>query len=143
MVETGGLTQAIAAPADKIVAALLDFDSYPEWSDNMLAVRVMERDDEARPLLVRFVVDAKVRKVRYTSRYRYDLPHGFSWHMEHGDLKSLSGSYRFEPHADGRTDVTIDIAFEVGFYVPGPIKRVIRDQALRNSMQELRERVGA
>jgi uncharacterized membrane protein len=143
MAETGGLTDTIDAPVDKIVEALLDFDSYPEWQGAMLETTVKERDDEGRPSVVEFYVDAKIRKVRYTSGYTYDLPNGFSWQQISGDLKDNQGSYSFTPREDGATEVTVDITFEIGFFVPGPMKNLIRDQSLKNSMRELRKRVGA
>jgi hypothetical protein len=30
---------------------------------------------------------------------------------------------------------------EVGFFVPGPMKKLIRDQSLKNSLRELKKRV--
>ncbi|WP_375490145.1 SRPBCC family protein [uncultured Jatrophihabitans sp.] len=136
--ETGGLTATVAAPPDVVLAALLDVESYPSWQTIMKSCVVRERDTAGRPLLVDFTVDAKVRTVRYTSRYSYDLPQSFRWTMAHGDLKRNDGRYRLTPRADGGTDVTVDIWFEVGFYVPGPVKALIRDQSLRNSVRELR-----
>jgi len=38
--------------------------------------------------------------------------------------------------------VSIDISTEVGFFVPGPMKKLIRDQSLKNSMRDLKKRVG-
>lgn len=136
--EQGGRRDTVDAPLEEVVAALLDFERYPQWSSTFAQVRVLERDAEGRGALVAFAVDAKVRRVRYTSRYEYDLPHGFRWHMEHGDVKALRGGYTFAPLDAARTDVTVSIEFDVGFYVPGPVKKVIRDQALRTSVQELR-----
>ena len=95
--ETGGRTDTIDAPVDKIVDALLDFDSYPEWSANMPEVRGLDRDADDRPSLVEFHVDAKVRRIRYVARYTYDLPDGFDWEMVEGDVKALRGGYRFVP----------------------------------------------
>jgi hypothetical protein len=43
---------------------------------------------------------------------------------------------------DGSTDVTVDIVAEVGFFVPGPMKKLIREQSLKNSIRELKKRVG-
>jgi hypothetical protein len=88
-------------------------------------------------------VDAKIRKVDYIVRYSYDLPHGLRWEQESGDLKENTGKYTFEPRDDGSTDVTVDIVAEVGFFVPGPMKKLIRDQSLKNSMRELKKRVEA
>ncbi len=140
-VESGGLRAVVDAPLEDIVAALLNFESYPQWQAIMKACTVLERDDEGRGSVVEFRVDAKVRTVRYVSRYAYDLPSGFSWDLVSGDLKRNSGRYAFAAREDGGTDVTIAIYFEAGFFVPGPLKNAIRDRSLHNSIRELRRRV--
>jgi hypothetical protein len=103
---------------------------------------VLDRDDEGRGSRIRMKVDAKVRKVEYIVKYAYDLPNGFSWEQESGDLKENTGKYTFQPRDDGGTDVTVDIVAEVGFFVPGPMKKLIREQSLKNSLRELKKRVG-
>jgi uncharacterized membrane protein len=139
--DSAGLTDVINAPVDKIVDALTDFDTFPEWQGAVLECEVLERDADGRGSLVRMKVDAKVRKVEYVVRYAYDLPVGLSWNQESGDLKENTGNYTFASRDDGSTDVTVDIVAEVGFFVPGPMKKLIRDQSMKNSMRELKKRV--
>ena len=67
--------------------------------------------------------------------------HGFSWVQESGDFKEYTATYEFTPRADGGTDVTVDIVAEVGFFVPGPMKKLIKDQSLKNALRELKKRV--
>ena len=141
MAETGGLTEVIAAPPDKIIDALLDFESYPDWQGSIMECEVLDRDGDGRASRVRMKVDAKIRKVEYIVKYSYDLPNALSWDQESGDLKDNHGRYTFAPREDGSTDVSVDITFEIGFFVPGPMKNLIRDQSLKNSMRELRKRV--
>ena len=141
MAGEAGLTDTISAPVDKIIAALTDFESFPEWQSAAMECEVLERDDEGRGLRIRMKVDAKIRKVEYIVRYTYDLPNGFSWEQESGDLKENTGVYKFAPQDDGSTDVTVDIVAEVGFFVPGPMKNLIREQSLKNSLRELKKRV--
>jgi uncharacterized membrane protein len=136
-----GLTQTINAPADKIIAALTDFDTFPDWQAAVLECEVLERDDEGRGSLIRMKVDAKIRKVDYIVRYTYDLPNTISWDQVSGDLAENRGQHTFTPREDGGTDVTVDIVAEVGFFVPGPMKKLIREQSLKNSIRELRKRV--
>ena len=124
----------IQASPDDIVKALLDFESYPAWQSSVLGCTVKERDDEGRGTLIEMYVDAKVRKIRYTVRYFYDLDRGrFGFDYVEGDLKNCAGRYRLTPQATGGgTEVSIDITTEVGFFLPGPMMRLIRDQALKN-----------
>ncbi|HKC28092.1 MAG TPA: SRPBCC family protein [Jatrophihabitans sp.] len=138
-----GLTDVIDAPADKIIEALTDFGSFPEWQAAVLECEVLERDDEGRGSLVRMKVDAKVRKVEYVVRYAYDLPNSLSWEQVSGDLKENTGKYTFTPREDGGTAVSVDIVAEVGFFVPGPMKKLIREQSLKNSLRELKKRVSS
>jgi uncharacterized membrane protein len=140
--ESTGLTATVNAPVDKIVEALTSFETFPDWQGAVMECEVLERDDEGRGSLVRMKVDAKVRKVDYVVRYSYDLPNGLSWAQTSGDLKENTGKYAFSPRDDGGTDVTVDIVAEVGFFVPGPMKKLIREQSLKNSIRELKKRVG-
>lgn len=140
--DSTGLTEVVNAPVDKIVEALTSFETFPEWQGAVIECEVLERDDEGRGSLVRMKVDAKVRKVEYVVRYSYDLPHSLSWEQVSGDLKENTGRYTFAPRDDGSTDVTVDIVAEVGFFVPGPMKKLIREQSLKNSIRELQKRVG-
>ena len=141
--DTDAYTDVLNAPQDKIVAALTDFEHYTEWQSGMLECTVKERDEEGRGSLVELYVDAKIKKIRYTTRYWYDLDEGrLGFDLVDGDLKECTGRYRFEPQDDGSTRVSIDITTEVGFFVPGPMKKLIRDQSLKNSMRDLKKRVG-
>ena len=139
--DSTGLTDVVNAPADKIIEALTDFESFPSWQAAVLECEVLDRDAEGRGSRIRMKVDAKIRKVDYIVAYTYDLPNGFSWEQESGDLKENTGKYTFTPRADGGTDVTVDIVAEVGFFVPGPMKKLIREQSLKNSLRELKKRV--
>ena len=142
MADETALTDVIAAPPDKIIEALTDFETFPDWQAAVMECEVLERDAEGRGSLVRMKVDAKIRKVDYVVRYSYDLPHALSWEQVSGDLKENTGNYTFAPREDGGTDVTVDIVAEVGFFVPGPMKKLIREQSLKNSLRELKKRVG-
>jgi uncharacterized membrane protein len=140
--DSTGLTEVVNAPVDKIVDALTSFETFPEWQGAVMECEVLERDDEGRGSLVRMKVDAKVRKVEYVVRYSYDLPNSLRWEQVSGDLKENTGKYTFASRDDGSTDVTVDIVAEVGFFVPGPMKKLIREQSLKNSIRELKKRVG-
>jgi uncharacterized membrane protein len=141
--DSTGHTDVIAAPADKIIDALTDFDTFTDWQAAVLECEVLERDASGRGSLVRMKVDAKIRKMDYVVRYTYDLPNSLGWDQVSGDLKENTGTYSFSPRDDGSTDVTVDIVAEVGFFVPGPMKKLIRDQSLKNSFRELKKRVEA
>jgi uncharacterized membrane protein len=139
--DSTGHSGTVQAPPDKIIDALTDFESFPQWQAAIIECEVLDRDEEGRGSRVRMKVDAKVRKVEYIVQYSYDLPNGLSWEQESGDLKENTGKYTFTANDDGSTEVTVDIVAEVGFFVPGPMKKLIREQSLKNSLRELKKRV--
>ncbi len=142
--ETGGVRATIAAPRERIVDVLLDFDAYPRWQTTVVECQVLERDEHGRGSLVETLIDARIRRVRYVARYEYALPGELTWARTSGDLKDISSRCTFAATGDGNaTDVTVDIAFDAGFYVPRPVKALIRDQSLRLWLRELRGRVEA
>jgi len=138
-----GLTQNVNAPVEKIFETLTDFESFPDWQAAIIEAEILDRDDQGRGTRIRMKVDAKVKKVGYIVKYDYsNAPNGFSWDQESGDLTENRGVYTFAAKDDGSTDVTVDIVAEVGFFVPGPMKKLIREQSLKNSIRELKRRVG-
>lgn len=142
MSDSDGRTELIQAPVADIVAALLDFENYPQWQTGVLECTVQEHDEQQRGRLVAFHVDAKVRRVRYLARYFYDLEQGrLGWDYVSGDLKNCTGRYQLSPQTPNATRVSINIVTELGFFLPRPVMKVVRDQALKNSMRDLKRRV--
>ena len=140
--DSAGLTDIIQAPPDKIIDALTDFESFPEWQAAVLECEVLDRDDEGRGSRVRMKVDAKVRKVEYIVRYHYDLPNGLGWEQESGDLKENTGEYTFVATRRRRAPRSPSTSSpRSASSCPGPMKKLIRDQSLKNSLRELKKRV--
>lgn len=109
----------------------------------MLGCEVLERDADGRGSLVRMKVDAKVHKIEYIVRYSYDLPNSFGWKQVSGDLAENTSKYTISPRGDGSTDVTLDIVSRSASSSPGPVQKLIRDQAMKNSLRELKRHLGA
>ena len=141
MADTDAYSDVVNAAREDIIAALLDFDSYTTWQNGVLECNVKERDAEGRGSLVEMYVDAKIKKLRYTVRYRYDLPNSLGWDYVGGDLKECQGTYTFTEKDPHTTEVSIDLETDPGFFVPGPMKKLIKDQSIKNSMRDLKKRV--
>lgn len=131
----------IEAGVDEIFAVATDFEAYPEWNANIKEVEIKERDGEGRGSKVWYRVDAKVREVTYTLAYDYsDAPQAFSWDLEDGDVKKLSGSYSFDPFEDV-TEVTYSTEIDPGFPIPGFLRRQAEKQIVRGALDDLKKRV--
>jgi ribosome-associated toxin RatA of RatAB toxin-antitoxin module len=140
--DTGRHSQLIAAPAPRIRQILLDFGAYPGWQAGVAECRVLE--STAEHWIVETVVDVKLSRVRYVARYRVEGGDAgdwdtLRWDYVRGDLKDLRGRYTLRPQGPQTTLVTVDIAFDLGFFLPGPIKNTIRDRSVRTSLESLRK----
>lgn len=131
-------TTEIDASIDDCCAVLLDFDRYPQWSGPTTATRIVERDSDGRARRVEMTLDMKIRNVRYVLEYTYELPDRARWRLVEGDVAGIEGSYLFERIDDTHTRATCRQAVDLGFWVPGPLRRLIERQALRDSVLEFK-----
>jgi uncharacterized membrane protein len=131
----------IDAGAEACFAALLEYESFPDWQRAVKSVTVLSRDDEGRGRDVEFRIDAKVKEVRYVLRYSYEPPHRIAWEYVEGDVKDVSGEFLLDDAGAGRTRATYRIGLDAGVWMPGPIKKVLTDQVMKGAVDDLARRV--
>ncbi len=135
-------SEVLDAEPIRCFEAVAAFETYPEWMTTFKSVRVLERDEQGRGVVVEFRIDAKLREVRYVLRHHFVVPERISWDYLEGDAKGIDGGWRFEDAGAGRTRCTYSVSFDVGGFVPGSVKRALAEQAVRSSLQALAARVG-
>ena len=121
--------------------ALLDYESFPEWQRAVKSVEVVTRDRAGRGEEVAFEIDAKVKTVRYRLRYSYEPPHRITWDYLGGDVKDVDGELVLEDQGDGTTLATYSLALDPGVWMPGPLQKVLNDQVMKGSVEDLKRRV--
>jgi uncharacterized membrane protein len=131
----------IDAPPEDCFAALLDYEGFPDWQSAVKSIEVLSRDDAGRGRDVEFHIDAKVREVRYVLRYSYDPPGWIGWDYVEGDVKDVGGEFLLEEAGDGRTRATYRIDLDPGLWLPGPLKKVLTDQVMKDAVEDLKRRV--
>jgi ribosome-associated toxin RatA of RatAB toxin-antitoxin module len=131
----------IEAEPDVCFDAITDYETFPEWQAAVKEVDVLSVDDEGRGRDVRFHIDAKVRQVSYTLRYSYERPHLITWDYVEGDVKSVDGEFSFEDQGDGTTRATYSLDINPGVWLPGPVKKMLTDQVMKRSVEDLKRRV--
>jgi ribosome-associated toxin RatA of RatAB toxin-antitoxin module len=136
-------THSVLIDAEPAVCfdAITAYETFPEWQAAVKAVDVLSRDKDGRGRDVRFDIDAKVREVSYTLRYSYEPPHLITWDYVDGDVKSVDGEYVFEDQGDGTTRATYSLDIDPGVWLPGPVKRMLTDQVMKRSVEDLKRRV--
>lgn len=139
MTDTASETITIAAPATRVWEIIADIERYPEWVDDVTEARVVERDDEGRPLNVEFRASALGRSTHYTLRYDYSAaPDELRWTMVSGDIqRSIDGAYILTAAGES-TDVRYDLSIELVVPLPGFVKRRAERRIL-NAVHQLRD----
>jgi uncharacterized membrane protein len=137
-------TMEIAAPADRILEVLRDFEAYPTWARDLKGVTVDATDEEGRAREVTFRAAAMGRSTCYTLRYDHGPSH-LGWELVDGDImRKLDGSYDLAPAgSDGRTLVTYHLAVELIIPLPGFVKRRAEQKIVHTALRELRAHVEA
>ncbi len=137
-------TLEIAAPAERILAVLLDFEAYPTWARDVKGVTVEERDAAGRGQRVTFRAAAMGRSTSYTLRYDHEEdPPRLAWELVEGDImRKLDGSYLLEPGgSEGRTLVTYHLDVDLIIPLPGFVKRRAEQKIIHTALRELRAHV--
>ena len=130
----------VAGSVEDCFAVLTDFDAYPRWSGPVTECRVIDRHPDGLPRRVAFTLDMTLKTIRYTLEYTWEPPHTGRWKLIEGDIKDVQGTYHFEP-AGKRTKATCSQSIDIGFWVPGPIRRPFEQKALRDSVEEFKTAV--
>jgi len=127
------------------VAALLEFERYPEWQRYVTSVKVYERDERGRGLIVRLCATFAEREIEFTTRYRFPSPNRVVFAQDEGAPTAVRGSWTFRSLGRGRTRATCVLEVKPGWRLSlllrGSLYEQIRDAGLDHVMGELRGRV--
>lgn len=118
--------------------ALTDFEQLPEWQGAVREARVLERDAAGRDSVVEYVVDARIKTVRYRLRQIYEEPSRLASEYLGGDFRDFCGEWRFRSNAGGGTHAELDLRIDPGRFVPGPLRSVIADAVMRRALRDLK-----
>ena len=129
----------IAASPQACFDALTDFEGLPEWQGAVRDVEVLERDARGRGTIVEYVVDARLKTVRYRLRQIYDEPRRLASEYLGGDFRDFCGEWRFVALDGGRaTRAELDLTIDPGRFVPGVVRRAIADAVMRRALGDLK-----
>jgi len=130
----------IDASPEECFAAITDFPAYPQWSSVISKTVVLDAYPDGLPRRIEFELDMMIRTVRYVLDYTYARPHRLDWKLVEGDVEDVAGTYTFE-RANRRTRVTCQQAVSLGFWIPGPIRRIAEQKALKDSVLQFKAEV--
>ncbi len=141
----GSASSEIEAPLEQVWAAVEDVLAAPEWQGGLDAISALEHDADGRATLVETESDIKVKRVKARVRFSYEGPHRLTWTQEHGDMKSVEGSWELEDLGEGRTRATYTIDADpgrvLGMLIRGPVEAATRAIFLNGRSEELKRYV--
>ena len=101
--------------------------------------RCSSATSRAAGAIVEYVVDARLKTVRYRLRQIYDEPDRLASEYLGGDFRDFCGEWRFQPLDEGRrTRVELDLRIDPGRFVPGLVRRAIADAVMRRALADLK-----
>ncbi len=131
-------TEVVQASAERCFDTITDFAKYPQWFSGIEDAEVEQSDPEAGLWTVRYQLHMVVRSISYTLDYRGERPSRLTWKLARGDVNDIEGSYDFVRLEPELTEATCAQAIDIGFWVPGPIRRGFERSALADSVREFK-----
>lgn len=131
----------VQAGADAVMDVIADFETYPEWQDEIKAVEVLETDDDGWGVRVHYTVDAKIFSMTYVLAYTYtdDAMH---WTLVEGDqVRKIDGTYHLQERDDGSTLVTYDLEVELAIPLPKMLRRKAAERIADSALKGMKQRV--
>jgi hypothetical protein len=81
--------------------------------------------------------------VAYTLSYSYEPPSWIGYTYVEGDITDVQGEYTFEDRGDGTTLATLSLKLDPGMWLPGPVAKVLNDQVMKRSLEDLKSHLEA
>ncbi len=145
MVQEATVTATVAASGPTCWDVAADIEEYPSWAADIKEAEVLARDDEGRPLEVRFRAAAMGRSTSYVLRYDYSgAPSVLRWEQVEGDVTThLSGHYRFSsvPGDTAKTEVEYHLEVDLQVPLPGFVKRRAEGRIIHTALADFQARV--
>lgn len=129
----------IEAPIDAAYAVITDFAKYPQFLNDMTAVKLIKATKTAAE--VSFHLNL-FKKVEYTLSFTLKNPTTVSWKLKSSTmLRKNSGSWKLKKLDATTTEATYSLDVEMGLLVPGMISKMLIAQSLPGTLKAFKSRI--
>ena len=138
-------TIIIEADLATVSATLFEVEKYPEWSGAIKKVEVLERDEQARVLKAKIVIDAGALKDSVTLTYDWSqAPERLEFNLDDANmLTKMDGAYILKSIDSDTTSVTYELGVAISMPIPAMMirkqEKTTIDQALAQLKLHLEE----
>jgi coenzyme Q-binding protein COQ10 len=134
-------TRHLPYTPEQLFELVADVERYDEFLPWVVAVRV--RSSSETETVADLMVGFNAFKERFTSRVVKERPHRICVDYVEGPLKYLHNEWRFEPAADGGTDVHFSVDFAFRSRLFEALAGTMFDRALRRMTGAFEQRAAA
>jgi ribosome-associated toxin RatA of RatAB toxin-antitoxin module len=133
-------TVEVSASTESIMAIVGDFESYPQWNEEVKGVWVLAHYDDGRPSQLRLDAAVNGFDISYVQAIYYPGENQIQTVMQQGDLFSKQEQL-FSVVAMGATTLlTVDLDVEVTLPVPKLMVKKMVNDALDHLADNLKKR---
>ena len=122
-------TVEVDATAAAIMAIVADFQTYPEWNDEVKAVYILARYDDGRPSQLRIDTEIQGYPGTYIQAVYYPGPGQIQTVMQQGELFSKQNQVFSVVEMGSASLLTVDLDVEIS--IPGVpalmVKKIVND----------------
>ncbi len=133
-------TVEVAADAASIMAIVADFESYPQWNDEIKSLWVLARYDDGRPSQLRLDTAVQGIEGTYIQAVYYPGPTQIQTVMQQGDLFAKQEQLFSVVEIGPTTLLTVDMDIEPTMTVPKVMVKKIANDALEYLAENLKRR---
>jgi ribosome-associated toxin RatA of RatAB toxin-antitoxin module len=133
-------TLEVNADAAEILRIVADFESYPQWNDEVRAVYILARYNDGRPSQLRIDTEVQGHSGTYIQAVYYPSPAQIQTVMQQGDLFSKQEQLFSVVEMGPLSLLTVDLDVETSFAVPAMMVKKLVNDALEHLANNLKVR---
>lgn len=133
-------TLEVSADAESILRIVADFESYPQWNDEVKGVWVLARYDDGRPSQLRIDTAVAGFEGTYIQAVYYPGPGQIQTVMQQGELFSKQNQLFSVVEMGPTSLLTVDLDVETSVAVPNVMMKKLVNDALDHLAGNLKAR---
>jgi coenzyme Q-binding protein COQ10 len=130
----------VDASPEKVFALAQRVEDYPDFMPDIQEVEILKRDDSTGIAQVRWIGKVEIQSIRKLVRWveeeRWNVSNlTADFTLIEGDYKKYGGKWGFEKFDGGKTKLSLEIDFDLGLPLVGPLINKLLDKLMLTNCQ--------